>query len=124
RRRPLADHRHDRRRAALVCGDLLERLFRGQAMDGDLHGAAWRDCFLRRPGWRHSSDIDLFAAKETADLEIRRCARAQYSAWIRVWPNGVPDERLLLRARVRIALGHSFSRRPRDTWDRRASDAN
>ncbi len=104
----VGDHWNHRRSTTLVRGDLLGRKFCREAVDRDLHGAAWRDRILRRPGGGYGGDIDLPATQEAPNLEIWRCPGPEYRAGICLRAHGLFDEWLLLRAGLQSALGNSL----------------
>ena len=77
---------------------------------GNFHDPARRAGFLRRPHRRDHCGLDLSALEKTAVVENRRRARAQHRAGQRLRPHRLPAQRLLLRPRLRFAVGHQFSR--------------
>ncbi len=69
---------------------------------------------LRRAHRRDVGRDDLRRLEKTAALENRRRAHAEYRARQRVRAHWLPAQRLLLWPLLRRAVGHHFSRRPRN----------
>src|SRR6266498_4053191 len=91
-----------------------------RAVDRDLHGAARRTGFLRRPHRGHRGGLDLCLEKPTAGLEVCRRTGAEHRARLRAGPTRLPDERLLLWPRDVRAVGHPLSVGSRNPWARRS----
>src|SRR5207244_9868526 len=78
---------------------------------GDFHGPTWRPGLLWRTNRRFAGICPLFFERQAAVLERRghsgpkRCTRPC------AWPNRLFAQWLLLRARVRSALGDHLSSR-------------
>src|SRR5207245_1104070 len=66
----------------------------------------------------------LFTPQKAAAVERSRYSRSEHCAGLCLWAHRLFDERVLLRARVRFALGHSLPARPRDLSQRGASHAS
>src|SRR5262249_643937 len=110
RPRSLVDPRHDRGCARALCPVVLAPRLRQRTVLADFQDPRRRPGLLRRPDRRVAGLPPLRSRQAASALEDRRRPCPQHCPGPFLWPDRLPNERLLLWTRLRPSLGDSFPR--------------